>query len=162
MMGWLAAALVATGVGVAAVSLLGEGISDSITRPLSSAEVRRELARSSPAPTGTPAVTPTPAPSASPSESAAGPAQLLDTAGGTVVARCVGTQVELTSWSPAQGFRGEGGERGPASTVSVKFESDSREYFVTVDCVSGKPRAHTQADDRRGGGGGGGGHRGKG
>ncbi|HEY7484996.1 MAG TPA: hypothetical protein VH912_11100 [Streptosporangiaceae bacterium] len=149
--GWLAAALVATGVGVAAVSLLGEGISDSTARPLSPAEVRRELDRS-PEPAETPSGKETPTPPLG-----AGPMKPFDTEGGTVVARCAGTKAILSSWSPAQGFHAEDVVRGPASTASLTFESDEDEFLVTVTCASGTPQARTQADDR-----GGGGHRGEG
>jgi hypothetical protein len=150
--GWAAAACVATGVGVAAVSLLGEGISDSAARPLSSADVRRALDRSPEAsepPAGTSTTAPSPAaspPSTAPP--AAGRTRVLNTAGGTVVARCAGGQATLMSWSPAQGFRGEEDERGPAPVASVRFESSGTEIRIAVDCASGVPQAHTRTDDR--------------
>lgn len=157
--GWLAAALAATAVGVAAVSLLGEGISDSASRPLSADEVRRELARTTPLPTDSATRPP-----------GAGPPQVFNTAGGTVVAGCVGTRATLDSWSPAQGFHSEDEERGPAPIASLKFESDEDELQVEIDCASGQPRLRTATDDgHRGGdddnsgsGGGGGGGRGPG
>ncbi|HEX6468383.1 MAG TPA: hypothetical protein VF069_04755 [Streptosporangiaceae bacterium] len=151
--GWAAGACVATGVGVTAVSLLGEGISDSAARPLSSADVRRALDQPAEA-SESPAGTSTPAPPST-ARPAAGQSRVLDTAGGTVVAGCAGDQATLTSWSPAQGFHGEVVERGPAPVVSVKFESSGTEILVTVDCASGVPQAHTRTDDR-------GHHRGKG
>jgi hypothetical protein len=153
--GWLAAALVATAVGVAAVSLLGEGISDSATRPLSADEVRRALARSTPAPT------PSPTGSAA-RPPAAGPARSFSTAGGTVIAGCAGDQATLSSWSPAQGFHSEDVARGPAPTASLTFESDEEEIHVAVDCASGRPQLRTEADDGHRGRGRGGGNSGSG
>jgi hypothetical protein len=135
--GWLAAALVATAVGVAAVSLLGEGISDSAARPLSQDEVRRALARSTPGPTGP----------ATPS-AGTGPARSFTTAGGTVVARCAGAQATLVYWTPAQGFHAEDVVRGPAPTASLKFESDDGEIRVGIDCASGTPRLRTESEDK--------------
>jgi hypothetical protein len=142
IVGWLAAALVATIIGVRAVSLLNEGITDSMARPLTSAEAQRALDRSTQAPAET-SEDPDPATPSLP----AGPTQLFKTAGGTVVARCAGNQVILSSWSPAQGFRGENGKRGPAPSVSLKFESDEAEISVTVECTSGTPQVHTQSDN---------------
>lgn len=75
---WAATAAVATGVGVAAISVLGAGITDHGVRPLTSAQVERALA--SPA-------TATPVPG---------------TAGGTAVARSlVGCRPRAAACSPA-------------------------------------------------------------
>ncbi|MEU4619037.1 protein kinase [Actinoplanes sp. NPDC023801] len=80
--------------------------------------------------------------SASPSGSAA-PAEgtLLESAGGTVLARCVPAGTELLAWEPRPGFTVERADRGPAFTAVVVFAGDLTRYRMTVTCVGGRPSA---------------------
>jgi hypothetical protein len=53
----------------------------------------------------------------------------------------------LTAWSPAQGFRADDPERGPAASVSIKFKRDRNEMTIIVRCVNGEPTAEVVPDD---------------
>lgn len=160
------------------IGLLGEPLTGSALRPLSSAEIDEALAGTTPqavaGPTADPAPTPasrapstpaSPDPSAStpespvpstpaspasdpsaspgPSTSAApvtGRSGVIDTEGGSVIARCEDGLVTLRAWSPAQGFHVEKVERGPADRARVEFESDETKAKVEVRCsADGSP-----------------------
>jgi hypothetical protein len=144
---WLAIAAAATAAGVAAIDVLGDGITGSEVRPLDGEAIRRALSHA------TASTTAWPDPSTPPPSGAV--TRNLDAGGGTVTARCAGERVTLLAWTPAQGFRAEEVSRGPATVASLKLTSDSDEYEVTVTCASGVPVAHPVKDDghRRGGGG---------
>jgi hypothetical protein len=72
---------------------------------------------------------------------------VLATAGGTIVASCAAGQVTMLSWSPAQGYRTDDVNRGPAGSASVKFKAGRTELTVTVTCVGDQPEAVTAVDD---------------
>ncbi|WP_371779943.1 hypothetical protein [Streptosporangium subroseum] len=156
--GWLITGFLATGAGVAVIGLLGEPLTGSALRPLSSAEINEALAGTTPqavaGPTADPAPTPappasstsvSPAPTPTPSSSASaapvtGRSGVIDTAGGSVIARCEDGLVTLRAWSPAQGFHVEKVERGPADRARVEFESDETKAKVEVRCsADGSP-----------------------
>jgi hypothetical protein len=74
--------------------------------------------------------------------------EVLATAGGTVVAECVGDQVTLRSWSPAQGYRVDDVDRGPATRARVKFKAGKgNEVRTDITCVGGVPTAATRDHD---------------
>lgn len=148
VLGWLAAALAATGVGVAALGVLGDGIVGEAAPPMSPEQVRHALARATNGASATPSGTSgTPRPTGTSREGASGPV-VLASAGGTVVARCLtdGT-VLLDSWSPRQGYQVEDIERGPARHVKIQFESDDLEFKGRITCSGGRPVAHWTRDD---------------
>lgn len=158
------AALVAAVLGAtAALSQIGIGTVGSGDRPLSETDVRSSLAANRTA-AGTPIATPTPrtkapAPHRS-GNTGHGPAAQMDaftSSGGTVFAACAGGQATLDRWIPASGYSTDGYGPGPASSVWVKFKSDSSEQTVTVNCVAGRPHLITSSDDHGGGAGGDGG-----
>jgi hypothetical protein len=66
---------------------------------------------------------------------------LLESAGGTVLARCVAAGAELLSWEPRPGFVVERADPGPALTAVVVFAGDLTRYRMTVTCVGGRPSA---------------------
>ncbi|GAA2091562.1 hypothetical protein [Actinomadura alba] len=151
--GWLAAVVAATGVGVAAIGVLEDGITGSRTRALDQGTVQRALSSpsappespvASPAPPGSSAEPGTPAPTGD------GITRVLSTKGGTVTAACSGGLVRLVAWSPAQGYGADDDERGPARVASLTFESDDVEYEVTVTCAADGPVARTHKDDGHG------------
>jgi hypothetical protein len=151
MVGWLAAAVLSTGVTLAAVSSIGSGIFGSSAGPLDRQEVNEALATPSPSveptpePTGSPVTEPAPTEPA-PTEPVAEP-RVITSAGGTVVARCAaGGLVELLSWSPAQGFSVDNAEHGPAREVEVEFESEDDDVEMKIRCVDGVP-ADVDDDD---------------
>jgi hypothetical protein len=155
--GWLAVAAAATTAGVAAITVLEAGITGKNVRALDDEAVHRALSRA-----GTAA--PRPAPTASPGPSSTGGVpRSLAAGGGTVTARCEGGRVTVVTATPYQGFRTDGVDHGPATSVPLTFESSDKEYVVTVTCVNGAPVAHAAQDDgRHGRGRGGGGGRGRG
>jgi hypothetical protein len=150
--GWLVTVALAAGVTLAAVSVLGSGIFAGSTQTMSQAEVDRALAAvtvspepgtaGSPAPTGTSA----PSPTTDPPEPAGSDPTVVSSAGGRVIARCTGSEAEVLSWTPAQGFRTDKVERGPAAEVRVEFESDDRDVKVELRCEDGRPTAEVDDD----------------
>jgi hypothetical protein len=76
---------------------------------------------------------------------------------GSVVVRCADSIATLLSWSPNPGYRTDDPVRGPAATVSVRFESDIVEDLLVTAACAGTVATITQGPD-----GGGGGHRGPG
>jgi serine/threonine-protein kinase len=66
---------------------------------------------------------------------------LLESAGGTVLARCVAAGAELLAWEPRPGFVVERADPGPALTAAVVFAGDLTRYRMTVTCVGGRPSA---------------------
>jgi hypothetical protein len=137
--GWLAVAGAATAAGVAAIDVLEDGITGRSVRPLDEEAVHRALGRT------TPVARPDPSPSAAALRS-------LGTSGGTVTARCSAGKVTIVAVIPAQGFHTDRVERGPASSLVLRLESDDEEYSATVTCENGSPVVHEAVDDghRRG------------
>ncbi|MFF3857503.1 septum formation initiator, partial [Micromonospora sp. NPDC002575] len=135
--GWLATAVLATGVGVAAIRLVGESITGTPGGVRSQEEVERALA--APAPTGSGVSSPgvgAPTGSAGPDARRA-----FATAGGTAVAECVPGGVRLVSWAPAQDHRVADVDRGPDDDVEVTFVGPGGEHELKVRCVGGEPVA---------------------
>ncbi|MCO5972653.1 hypothetical protein [Actinoallomurus soli] len=153
---WAAAAAVSTGIGIAAISVLGAGITDRGVRPLTPDQVERALAAgTTPAPAATTPATPTaPAATATSQGTSGAPAaattRALSTSGGSVLARCgPADAVYLLSWTPAQGYGVDDVKRGPASRASVKLEADhGRKLVIQVTCRSGVPTAVTTKGGR--------------
>ena len=151
---WLFGAALTATAAAAAVNAVGSGLLGQSSPVLSQDEVQRRLSGTaqpeSPGvevPTGTPSAA-GPSPSGDTPSPAA--ARVLATAGGTVVARCAAGQVSLVSWSPAQGYRTDDVNRGPAAAASVKFKSSDTEVTVTATCVGDEPQAATATDNRHG------------
>ncbi|MEV4725470.1 septum formation initiator [Micromonospora humida] len=146
--GWLAAAVLATLIGVAAIRLVGESITGTPGGVRSQAEVERALA----APEPTPATPSGPAAFAS-SAPAGGPAatpgqrRSFSTPGGTAVAECVGSEVRLVSWAPAQDYRVKDVDRGPDDDAEVTFAGPAGEFEVNVGCIGGEPVARPGDSD---------------
>lgn len=156
--GWAIAVVVATAIGLTAVSLLSKGLNADSVTPLSQDSVATALAnhRAQSPDAGT--VPPTARPS-TPSHSPSTPTRppthtrTLDSPGGTVIARCRGDASYLQSWSPAQGWKVDDYDRGPSASTAVSFEgatdaTDDHEVAITVTCSSGEPVSHiTTSDD---------------
>jgi hypothetical protein len=156
VLGWLAVAAAAVTVGVLAISLLGRGLTEGTSQPLSSDAVARALAKASadatpgptsarPDPTASPTDTGKPSPTPPGKSGKSDPAVTsIPSRGGTVLARCDGDQAYVTSWSPHPNFETEEAERGPDSTASVEFEGDDVKVKIVVRCVGGRPEAETE------------------
>ncbi|HEV7899509.1 MAG TPA: hypothetical protein VGP31_16880 [Planosporangium sp.] len=151
VLAWIVGAVAAVGVGVLALSLIGDGLTSRTVQPLTPDVVAREVSAASarPSPTALPSRAPA---GQSPTPTAAGTEKLVFSPGGTAIARCSGGQVYLVSWSPEQGFRAKDVYRGPAPQASVKFESGDAKVILAVRCVGGEPQATvTQRGDDHGG-----------
>jgi hypothetical protein len=148
--GWLGAAALAVGAGLAATDVIGTGLSSSQNPVQSEDAVARELAgaAATPAPSPPSASLPSasrPSPEAAPSVSA-GPdpvRKTFRTSGGTIIARCVGDRVQVLSMSPAQGYAVHDGiGREPRTTVETEFRSrGDNDDRVKADlrCSAGTP-----------------------
>ncbi|GAB3146634.1 septum formation initiator [Microbispora hainanensis] len=152
--GWLLAAVLATGTGVAVLGLLGRPLTGSAERLMTAEEIRVALAQDTPLAQDTRGGSPgAPSPAAVPSDDAsAGPSgvrtpgaapatwrRLVSTDAGSVIARCDGELVRLQSWTPAQGFEVDDVDPGPDDRARVKFESDEDRLEVEVRCSGGVP-----------------------
>ncbi|MEU6427894.1 hypothetical protein ABZ860_18560 [Microbispora sp. NPDC046973] len=142
--GWLLAAALATGTGVAVLGLLGRPLTGPAERPMTAEEIRLALARDTPGPPS-PASTPAVAAPADPpggETPKAAPAtgrRLVSTGAGSLIARCDGGLVRLQSWTPAQGYEVDDVDPGPDDRARVKFESDEGRLEVEVRCAGGVP-----------------------
>jgi hypothetical protein len=157
--GWTAAATAATLTGLAAVQLIGDGItgtSDGDT--VTSAQVERQLdaarASASPGPSRTPntaRATPSTTPTArtpTPSATAVPVRKTLVTPGGTAIAICDGTTVRLLSWAPAQGYDVKSADPGPDDEhAEVKFEGPAGKVELRARCADGTPTGSWRQDD---------------
>ncbi|MGH3656291.1 MAG: hypothetical protein ACRDUA_06505 [Micromonosporaceae bacterium] len=142
--GWLIAAVVATGIGIAAVGVIARGLTQPAGDLMSRDEINRELASPGPAtsPSGGSSSSPSPDPSAT------GNRKLFTTPAGTVLARCDGEIAELVSWSPANGYRLREVDPRRGIEAEVSFvrgeddddDDDSQRVKVKVTCENGVPR----------------------
>ncbi len=147
--GWFGAAALAIGAGLAATDVIGSGLSSSENPVQSEDAVTRALAEAAATPpppasnssTGPPSSTVTATPSAS-----AGPEPVrktFRTSGGTIIAQCVGTRVQVLSMSPAQGYAvHEGIDRALRNSAEVEFRSrGDNDDRVKADlrCSAGAP-----------------------
>ena len=148
--GWLGAAVLAVVVGLTAVNVIGAGLTSSQARPRTPADVDRELAA---VPSGAASLgdNPSPSPSVSSSSSAAVAHPTgFSTHGGTVVARCVGTDAEIMTMSPEPGFEAHEWDRGPQREAEGEFRSNSDNHDrgkFSVTCRSGQPSLSARSSD---------------
>lgn len=130
--GWLVTAMIATGAGVAVITVVGEALWGAEGRVLSPEEVRRALATAALVTPGTPMVPTTPTASAIPEPG--GTERVISTDGGTVIARCADGLVTLRSWNPAQGYHVDDADRGPARRAEVEFEAEDAKIKIEIRC----------------------------
>ena len=148
--GWLAVALVATGVTLAAVTLIGSGIFGDSTRTRSQAEVAQALAALTPSAASAHRDRTRDGAGRDPATSASGAPgaqrRLITSSGGNVLAECAGREVVVISWSPAQGYRVDDVDLEARSDVEVRFEGEDTEVKVKIRCADGRPVAETDED----------------
>jgi hypothetical protein len=144
--GWLGAAVLAVLVGLAAVRVIGDGLTSEAARPRTEAEVASTLAaRGVTAPGASPAATATaPTGPASPRGSTASTVvpRSFHTRGGTVVAKCVGGRAEMVSVSPATGFAVHERDQGPQTEAEGEFRSTADNHDrvrFRIACADGRP-----------------------
>lgn len=140
--GWLGAAVLAVLVGLGAISVIGNGLTSGSTPALSAADVDRQLSEAPPPPSGS-----------APAPAGTVPGQTEPTAqgtrGGTVVARCVGTQAEIVAMSPAQGFAVHEREQGPQDEAEGEFRGSADDHDrvkITVTCADGLPSVSARSE----------------
>ncbi|GAA3336752.1 hypothetical protein GCM10020358_10530 [Amorphoplanes nipponensis] len=138
--GWLGAAGLAVLVGLAAISVIGNGLTQPETRPLSAAEVADELARQvTVSPSAAVGAGSRPAPTSSP----AAPTVTFPTRAGTVVGRCAGSRPEVVSMSPRQGYELHEQDRGwqdDDAEGEFRSQSDGRDRVkFEIVCRAGRP-----------------------
>jgi hypothetical protein len=142
---WVLGATTSVGVGLLALALVGEDLRGDASRPITADAA--VIAEPSPAPT-TAAATSTATPSGSATAPVAiGDDRQLTSSGGDVVARCTTAGAYLVFWTPAQGFRAEHVNRGPAPAATLAFEGLNAEVKLTVTCSGGVPQLQVTHDD---------------
>jgi hypothetical protein len=154
--GWVAAAVVAVGAGIGAVALAQGGTLAPPTEPMSEESVLEALGdvdtagEDDASPSESPeAATPSGEPTPS-NDASAAVEEVIATDGGTVIARCVGTDVELVSWTAAQGWRATAVDPGPAAAATFGFTADDDDddgLIYKATCTDGVPAAALQSDD---------------
>lgn len=155
---WLAAVLVATTVGVAAVRLVADQVGDPAVPVLSSKEVGAALtATPRPSPSARPGTTASPLPTRSPTRSPAGPARsavmVFTSQGGTVGVRCRGTAAERVYSTPAQGYvLDETSVNGNVLEVRFRSADGRTRVRLEISCGSGTPVLVERRVDTSGGG----------
>jgi hypothetical protein len=152
---WTVGAVAAAGVGLLALSLIGDGLSTKTGQPLTPDTVAREASAAPAPPTPSESSALQVAPSASvssprvtastipaPIESAAARPtdRVFTTSGGSAIVRCTGSRAFLVSWSPNQGYSFDNVERGPGDRVRVRFRSDDNKVDLRATCVGGVPQ----------------------
>ncbi|WP_169946012.1 septum formation initiator [Microbispora sp. H11081] len=143
--GWLLAAALATGAGVAVLGLFGRPLTGPAERPMTAEEIRVALARDTPAaPSAGPGAVPERSPGqatpdATPDATPVTGRKLITTAAGSVIARCDGGLARLQSWTPGQGYEVDDVDPGPDDDAMVRFESDETKVEIEVRCAGGVP-----------------------
>jgi hypothetical protein len=173
--GWLAAAMVAAVIGIAAVRFIGAGLQPATPEALNAAQVAEALGSPapplspsespplspplSPSPSRSepPSTPPSPSPSfpPSPSGTAAGPAataasgrtQTFAARGNLVTARCAGGVVDVLSTSPAQGW-GTHEIHDGRREAEADFRSGRQRVKLRIGC-DGAGRPHATVEERR-------------
>jgi hypothetical protein len=147
VVGWALVAVATAAVGTAALDIAGAGILGSGNQLLTQQDVARQLAGATARPPVSAAPSGGSAPTGPSAASSTTPTPRgLVTSGGTILAQCDRDQVSLLSWSPAQGYRTDGVDRGPALSAWVKFKNGKSEVVVHVTCSAGEPRAVSTTD----------------
>ncbi|WP_305786365.1 hypothetical protein [Symbioplanes lichenis] len=133
---WLGAAAVAVLVGLAAISIIGAGLTSSPAPPLSAADVARQL-EALPAPETSATASLGPAKTAN---------RTFSTRGGTVVARCDAEGgPEIVSMSPRPGFELHDRDDDEGEFRSTSDNHDRVKFRVS--CAGDRPQLATRSDD---------------
>ncbi|MBK5306318.1 MAG: hypothetical protein JJD92_06485 [Frankiaceae bacterium] len=136
---WLAAVVVATGVGVLAVRLVAVQVGDPASPVLSTKEVGAALTET-PRASPTPSPSPTPIRAASPRPTTPAPTvpRSFSSQGGTVGVRCRGTVAERVFATPAQGYVLDE-TSVEAGVLEVRFEQGRTRVRLAISCSSRTP-----------------------
>jgi hypothetical protein len=147
--GWVAAAVVATGIGLGGIRLVGESLTSTPGGVLSQDQVTQALGEASGEP-DEPSLPASPTSAeATESPSPTGPAPVqrsFSSRGGTAIAACRGATAALLSWSPRQGYRVDKAEPGPGDEVEVRFRGGDGRSELKISCSGGAPVADKKED----------------
>jgi hypothetical protein len=145
--GWFAAAILAVLVGLVAISVIGDGLTAPTLRPISEAEVARQLADE---PSAAPPPS-SPAPSSATATPSTAAPRSFSTRGGSVIARCDAGRAVIVSMAPEQGFAVHERDRGPQDEEAegeFRSTTDGHDRIeVEVRCAGGVPTLDARADD---------------
>jgi len=130
--GWLAAAFVATLVGMGAIRLVSDTIASTPGGVRSQEEVARDLAAATPRATSA-------APTSSPQPTKADNQLTFAIDGGVVVARCTSSGAEIVTWTANQGYSLDDVDEGPEREVEVKFDGPDGDSEIKIRCDDGRP-----------------------
>ena len=143
---WILGAATSVGVGLLALTLVGEDLRGDASRPLTADASVVAGTASTIAPTIVASPTgPTPSTTAT---IPTGETRRLSSPGGDVLARCSAAGVYLVYWSPAQGFRTDDVNRGPAPVATLSFERATVETKLKITCVGGVPQLEILGQQR--------------
>ena len=140
--GWLGAVVLAVLVGLAAINVIGSGLTSSGGAPKSEAEVQRDLAALPSAPAPAPAPSPSAAASLGGRPTTVDSSRSFRTRGGTVVATCSAAGATITGMSPETGFDVHERTSGAQAEAEGEFRSTSDNHDrvkFSVTCSGGRP-----------------------
>jgi hypothetical protein len=139
VLGWVAAAVAATLIGMGGIRLIGDSLTTTPGGVLDQSDIAKALA-SSPGPSSPGPSSPGPSPSSVvPSSSRpSGPERGFSSAGGSVVAGCRDGQPYLVSWSPSPGYTVTKREV-ESEHADVRFEGSGGRSEIRVGCSGGTP-----------------------
>jgi hypothetical protein len=154
---WLAGTLLATGAVYAAVSAVGDAVTEQSPSPISQADIEHALNQarqaavspSAPQAPATPSASPVPpTPGSSPAVGGSHPSsppartatanRTFALVGGTANFSCSGGQIVLNWATPNQGFVVETDSSDGGAQIEVRFRSDSHESRVEAWCSAGQ------------------------
>jgi len=144
--GWLAAVVLATLVGMAAIRLLGDSIAPTPGGVRSQDDIARELRELAATPTAGPA-TPTAPPPATTSPAHTPNRKTFASPGGSIFARCDGDAAYIDSWTPNQGYALRDVDEGPDHEAEAKFVGRGGSFEIKIRCVDGRPVQVPDDDD---------------
>jgi hypothetical protein len=134
-LGWVAAAVVATLIGMGGIRLIGDSLTTTPGGVLDQQDVAKALAASGP-PSPSASVSSTPTPTSTPTPS--GRERGFSSAGGSVVAGCRDGRPYLVNWSPAPGYRVTRQET-ESEHADVRFEGSAGRSEIRVTCSGDTP-----------------------
>jgi hypothetical protein len=137
VLAWLLAVAVATGVAMAAVSVIGDGIVGAGAQPISESTLDAQV--TAPPTTTTTATTTAATAPATTTTQPVDPGKVFQVQGGTVTARCVGSNVEIVAAVPAQGYQVLS-EHAVDDHPKVRFRSGRADFEARFRCIGGVPR----------------------
>jgi hypothetical protein len=160
---WLAGTLLATGAVYAAVSAVGDAVTEQSPAPISQSDIEHALTQarqaaaspSAPQAPATPSTSPAPPPPISspagggspPSSPPARPSTASRTfvlVGGSANFSCSGGQIVLNWATPNQGFVVETGSSDGGAQIEVRFRSDNHESRLEAWCSAGQVQGSAQ------------------